>query len=283
MNTQQSRNLVQALSGLILATWILPATAVADTVGEFNRLRTTGCSTERAITTPLHADARLSAAARRVAGGEPLQAAANAEAYRARRVARINIEHTSPADFALVLQQQFCHIVADPELTDIGVYASSGETWILAAAPLALGEGDSLESAAGKLFVQVNDAREQARSCGLQSFAPAPAMLRSDELDEAARKHALDIATHSAMGHDGSDGSSAGERAEDAGYHWRIVGENVAAGQIAAEEVVDTWLDSDGHCKNLMDPRFSETGIGVALNENDDRVIYWVQVYAAPL
>jgi uncharacterized protein YkwD len=259
------------------------SSAHADAADEFNRLRLSGCGTEAAITTALQADARLAAAAQRVSDGEPLQAAANAEAYRARRIARINVEHSSLAELASVLEQQFCKIVADPELTDIGVYDDAGETWILAAVPLELREGESLESAAEHLFVQINDARRQGRSCGQQAFAPATALRRSPQLDDAARKHALDIATHSAMGHEGSDGSSAGERAESAGYHWRIVGENVAAGQIAAEEVVDTWLESDGHCKNMMDPRFSETGIAVALNENDERVIYWVQVYATPL
>jgi uncharacterized protein YkwD len=30
-----------------------------------------------------------------------------------------------------------------------------------------------------------------------------------------------------------------------------------------------------------MNPRYTETGIAVAINEDDDQVIYWVQVYAA--
>ena len=40
------------------------------------------------------------------------------------------------------------------------------------------------------------------------------------------------------------------------------VGENIAAGQWTPEHVVQWWLDSDGHCKNMLDPRFREMGVG---------------------
>ena len=41
-----------------------------------------------------------------------------------------------------------------------------------------------------------------------------------------------------------------------------------------------TWLDSGGHCANLRDTKFTETGVAFALNPGDGRDIYWVQIYA---
>lgn len=47
---------------------------------------------------------------------------------------------------------------------------------------------------------------------------------------QAAAAHAADMAARGFVGHDGSDGSEAGDRVNP-GYRWRSVGENVAAGQ----------------------------------------------------
>ncbi|HJR68496.1 MAG TPA: CAP domain-containing protein, partial [Gammaproteobacteria bacterium] len=66
------------------------------------------------------------------------------------------------------------------------------------------------------------------------------------------------------------------------GYAWRGSGENVAAGQRTAEEVVEAWLDSPGHCATLMEPKFTETGIAFALAPGKNPDVYWTQVFAAP-
>jgi uncharacterized protein YkwD len=71
-------------------------------------------------------------------------------------------------------------------------------------------------------------------------------------------------------------------RATRAGYSWASVAENVAGGQTTAEEVVKTWLASPGHCANLMNPRYSESGVARATDPDSEHVVYWVQVFAAP-
>lgn len=50
-------------------------------------------------------------------------------------------------------------------------------------------------------------------------------------------------------------------------------GENIAMGQISEEEVVLQWMESDGHRKNILNPRFTHIGFGVAMQE--DGVIFW--------
>ena len=88
------------------------------------------------------------------------------------------------------------------------------------------------------------------------------------------------MARNSFLAHTGSDGSNPGERATRAGYDWNLVAENVASGQTSADDIAATWLDSAGHCANLRDGKYSETGIAYALNPGDGRDIYWVQLYA---
>ena len=57
--------------------------------------------------------------------------------------------------------------------------------------------------------------------------------------------------------HIGSDGSTAGSRIEEAGYNWRTYGENIGQGYKSEEEVIEGWLHSAGHCKNIMSKNFN--------------------------
>ena len=66
------------------------------------------------------------------------------------------------------------------------------------------------------------------------------------------------------------------------GYRETLVGENIAYGPKSADEVVRGWLDSPGHCENIMDVRFSEVGIAYAAGSGSKPGLYWVQVFAAP-
>ena len=67
-----------------------------------------------------------------------------------------------------------------------------------------------------------------------------------------------------------------------AGYRWRATGENIAAGQATADAVVAAWLDSPGHCTNIMGPQFTQMGVAFALAPSGNPGIYWAQVFGAP-
>jgi len=56
--------------------------------------------------------------------------------------------------------------------------------------------------------------------------------------------------------------------------------ENIAAGQTTPEQVIQGWLDSDGHCANIMNANFEEMGVALATNSGIYG-IYWTQVFAA--
>ena len=52
-------------------------------------------------------------------------------------------------------------------------------------------------------------------------------------------------------------------------------GENIARGYRDADAVMNGWLTSAGHCRNIMNPNVSEMGIGEVDN-------WWTQVFASP-
>lgn len=53
--------------------------------------------------------------------------------------------------------------------------------------------------------------------------------------------------------------------------------ENIAAGQDSADEVMDSWMNSDGHRENILDRKHTHFGAGRA--EADDGTTYWTQTF----
>jgi uncharacterized protein YkwD len=90
------------------------------------------------------------------------------------------------------------------------------------------------------------------------------------------------MAAHNYFEHEDLAGHSPADRVRAVGYREKLVGENIAYGPKSAEEVVQGWLDSPGHCENIMDPRFAEMGIAYAAGQASRRGLYWVQLLAAP-
>ncbi len=103
-----------------------------------------------------------------------------------------------------------------------------------------------------------------------------------DTLAAAAQAHSRDMARRSFFGHVNPNGLEAGERMRAAGYDWACSGENVAAGQRAAVEVLEAWLNSSGHSVNLLrrrdDPSgiyFYEVGVGYVEARGTTYGHYW--------
>ena len=141
---------------------------------------------------------------------------------------------------------------------------------------------DSGASVRARVVELVNVARSRGRKCGSERFAAAPSLRVSRPLNEAAADHARDMARRKYFEHRGRDGSQPKDRVLRAGYRPRLSGENIAYGPESAEEVVAGWLDSPGHCANIMDPRFEDIGVGLATGRKRGQ-IYWVQTFGAPI
>jgi len=108
----------------------------------------------------------------------------------------------------------------------------------------------------------------------------------STVLEQVAYGHAVDMAQHQYFEHQDLTGHTPADRVRAVGYHEKLVGENIAYGPKSADEVVRGWLDSPGHCENIMDPRFAEMGVayarGYAPEPASSLGLYWVQVFADP-
>ena len=116
--------------------------------------------------------------------------------------------------------------------------------------------------------------------------AQEKALLRDRKLDRAAERHARAMAAEDFFSHTGADGSIIGQRVRDAGYNWRLVAENIAAGMSDPKAVVESWVESPGHRRNMLLPGLLHAGIAHVRREPDPGRLsfrdYWVLVLAAP-
>jgi len=76
-----------------------------------------------------------------------------------------------------------------------------------------------------------------------------------------------------------SNRSQVGDRATQAGFNWRRIGENIVAGQGSPKQAVPAWLGSPGYCANIMNRNFTEMGAAYAVNPESDITIYWTQLF----
>ena len=126
-----------------------------------------------------------------------------------------------------------------------------------------------------EMLAAVNAARAEGARCGDEVHPPVGPLSWNGRLEAAALQHTLDMEANDHFAHVGTDGSTPGDRAQRAGYPWHIVGENIARYQPTVEEVVEDWMASPGHCRQIMDPAFVEMGAA-------ERDRYWTQVFGLP-
>jgi len=108
----------------------------------------------------------------------------------------------------------------------------------------------------------VNARRSEGATCGGEPFGPAPPMVANAQLRCAARIHSLDMFTRDFFAHDNPDGESPWDRVDKTDYDANATGENIAKGYPTPEDVMQGWMDSPGHCSNIMNPDSNEIGIG---------------------
>jgi uncharacterized protein YkwD len=269
----------------IVAIAALPAAVHADPASVVNALRAEGCARVPAVGAAVRRDSALDAAARELSRTSRLENALARVGYPAASSRSFHVSGArDDAAIRSALESRHCAAVNDARVSELGVHQEGDEVWIVLAgrseAPFAALRDPV--AVAERVLDLVNAARAQARRCGRARFEPAAPLVAVPTLMAAASLHSLDMAARGSLGHDGSDGSSSGDRITRAGYEWRAAGENIAAGQRDAETVVAGWLESPGHCATLMDARFTETGIAYALAPDHNPPVYWTHVFATP-
>lgn len=112
-----------------------------------------------------------------------------------------------------------------------------------------------------KMLQLVNEVRRKGCQCGDTYYYPAPPLTWNNQLELAAYKHTDDMAKNNFFSHYAPDGSRGSDRLERTGYRWKTYGENIGQGYKTEKEMLDGWLASPGHCKNIMNKTFKEMGV----------------------
>lgn len=107
-----------------------------------------------------------------------------------------------------------------------------------------------------------------------------PPLKASPTLFKVARAHSANMAKQGKMVHD-LDGKTPFDRIKGAGYRYSYAGENIAAGDgLPLTDVMKAWMDSKVHRDNILEPQFSELGLGLAINDKNQ--VYYTQIFAKP-
>jgi uncharacterized protein YkwD len=175
----------------------------------------------------------------------------------------------------------------DSALVDVGVGVAyserQGETFVSILAATPQGEVFARETAGLRDLARVR-ADLVARINLLRRRTAAPQLTANYHLDVAAQRHAEDMLARSYFAHRSPDGSTVRERARAAGYEWAAIGENLAAGQRTIDQAVEDWMHSAGHRENILDQRFTDTGVGLAIGRdprNGEYRVLWVQTFGS--
>ena len=120
-----------------------------------------------------------------------------------------------------------------------------------------------------------NYANEVLRLVNVERAKAGKSALTMDsKLNQAAYRRSVEIV--SVFSHTRPDGSSAFTVLDEFGINAQAAGENIAWGQRSPSEVVNGWMNSDGHRANILSDKFGKLGVGV--HEENGR-LYWTQLF----
>lgn len=124
-------------------------------------------------------------------------------------------------------------------------------------------------SYAERVLKLVNKERAKAgrKALKLDALLNRTAMVRAKEITKV-------------FSHDRPNGSSCFSILKEIGISYRAAGENIAAGQQTPEEVVNSWMNSDGHRANILSADFEKLGVGYVETDGVYKH-YWVQLFLA--
>jgi len=93
----------------------------------------------------------------------------------------------------------------------------------------------------------------------------------NEKLTKAAQKKANDMVARNYFSHSGPDGETPWSFLDGVGYDFVAAGENLAIDASDTTSLVNAWLNSPSHAKNILNGYFIDIGIGIAKGEVLDR------------
>ncbi|MFA7287089.1 MAG: CAP domain-containing protein [Patescibacteria group bacterium] len=110
-----------------------------------------------------------------------------------------------------------------------------------------------------------------------------PDLKSNEQLAEAAARKANDMLENGYFAHTSPKGRTPWDWIKDVGYRYRRAGENLAVHFQEAEDVQGGWMASPTHRANIVNPVYSEIGIGTAMGEFEGvKATFVVQMFGTP-
>lgn len=101
-----------------------------------------------------------------------------------------------------------------------------------------------------------------------------PALKVDLELSKVAREKSSDMQRNNYFSHTSPTYGSPFDMMKQFGISYKAAGENIAKGQRTPQEVVNAWMNSEGHRKNILSSNFTHIGVGYVAEGN-----YWTQQF----
>ncbi len=107
------------------------------------------------------------------------------------------------------------------------------------------------------------------------AYGLSPLTLNTN-LSRAAMAKAEDMKNRNYFSHTSPIYGSPFDMMKSFGISYRTAGENIAKGQKTPAAVMTAWMNSSGHRKNILNPNFTQLGVGYVYNNGSP---YWVQMF----
>jgi len=110
-------------------------------------------------------------------------------------------------------------------------------------------------------------------------------LAKNTVLNEVARLRLKDMFDKQYFEHISPTGIGASDIAEEIGYGYLSIGENIALGNFSDDEdIVTAWMNSPGHRANILNTRFTELGVAVGKGVYQGKTVWiGVQIFGRPL
>jgi len=113
-----------------------------------------------------------------------------------------------------------------------------------------------------------------------RAVAGLNALTENGELDKVATLKSEDMAKLGYFSHTSPTYGSPFDMLTQFGINYTAAGENIAYGQSTPEEVMNGWMNSQGHKDNILNKNFTQIGVGIAKKANGQLV--WTQTFTRP-
>lgn len=113
-----------------------------------------------------------------------------------------------------------------------------------------------------------------------RSKAGVPALTLSTKLTDIANTKAKDMGDKNYFSHQSPTYGSPFDMLKHFGVSYTYAGENIAAGQKSAQEVMQSWMNSSGHKANILNKNYTQLGVG--FYEGGQYGTEWVQLFIRP-